>query len=62
MQRAAENPSYAHSVETFLERLNVDVWTVEMKDGDRAVVHSQRATSRRNAKGAHLDALDGPAS
>lgn len=36
MQRAAENPSYATSVETFLERLNVDVWTVEMKDGDQA--------------------------
>ncbi len=35
MQRAAENPSYANSVETFLERLNVDVWTVEMKDGDQ---------------------------
>ena len=35
MQRAAENPSYANSVETFLERLNIDVWTVEMKDGDQ---------------------------
>jgi 5-methyltetrahydropteroyltriglutamate--homocysteine methyltransferase len=36
MQRAAESPSYANSVEVFLERLNVDVWTVEMKDGDQA--------------------------
>jgi 5-methyltetrahydropteroyltriglutamate--homocysteine methyltransferase len=36
MQRAAEHPSYANSIETFLERLNVDVWTVEMKDGDQS--------------------------
>jgi 5-methyltetrahydropteroyltriglutamate--homocysteine methyltransferase len=36
MQRAAENPSYANSIETFLERLNVDVWTVEIKDGDQS--------------------------
>jgi 5-methyltetrahydropteroyltriglutamate--homocysteine methyltransferase len=36
MQRAAENPSYANAVETFIERLNVDVWTVEMKDGDQS--------------------------
>jgi 5-methyltetrahydropteroyltriglutamate--homocysteine methyltransferase len=35
MQRAAENPSYANSVETYLERLSLDVWTVEMKDGDQ---------------------------
>jgi len=35
MQRAAENPSYANSVEIYLERLNADVWTVEMKDGDQ---------------------------
>jgi 5-methyltetrahydropteroyltriglutamate--homocysteine methyltransferase len=36
MQRAAENPSYANSVETFLERLDIDVWTIEMKDGEQA--------------------------
>jgi 5-methyltetrahydropteroyltriglutamate--homocysteine methyltransferase len=35
MQRAAENPSYANSVEIYLERLNADVWTIEMKDGDQ---------------------------
>jgi 5-methyltetrahydropteroyltriglutamate--homocysteine methyltransferase len=35
MQRAAENPSYAASVEIYLERLNADVWTIEMKDGDQ---------------------------
>ncbi len=36
MQRAAANPSYANSVDTHLERLDVDVWTVEMKDGDQS--------------------------
>jgi 5-methyltetrahydropteroyltriglutamate--homocysteine methyltransferase len=36
MQRAAENPSYANSVETYLERLDADVWTIELKDGDQA--------------------------
>jgi 5-methyltetrahydropteroyltriglutamate--homocysteine methyltransferase len=36
MQKSAENPSYANSVEIFLERLDADVWTVEMKDGDEA--------------------------
>ena len=36
MQRAAANPSYANSVEAHLTRLNLDVWTVEMKDGDQS--------------------------
>src|SRR5581483_10280708 len=36
MQRAAENPSYANSIEIYLERLNADVWTIEMKDGDQS--------------------------
>jgi 5-methyltetrahydropteroyltriglutamate--homocysteine methyltransferase len=36
MQRAAENPSYANSIEVYLERLNADVWTIEMKDGDHS--------------------------
>jgi 5-methyltetrahydropteroyltriglutamate--homocysteine methyltransferase len=35
MQRAHERPSYANSIETYLERLNVDVWTIELKDGSR---------------------------
>jgi len=35
MQRAAEKPSYANSVEIYLERLNADVWTIELKDGDQ---------------------------
>jgi 5-methyltetrahydropteroyltriglutamate--homocysteine methyltransferase len=29
MQRAHEDPSYENSIEIYLERLNVDVWTVE---------------------------------
>jgi 5-methyltetrahydropteroyltriglutamate--homocysteine methyltransferase len=33
MQRAHERPSYAASIETYLERLNADVWTIELKDG-----------------------------
>jgi 5-methyltetrahydropteroyltriglutamate--homocysteine methyltransferase len=36
MQRAAVSPSYANSVETHLERLNTDVWTVEMKDSGQS--------------------------
>jgi 5-methyltetrahydropteroyltriglutamate--homocysteine methyltransferase len=36
MQRAAANPSYANSVQTHLERLHADVWTMEMKDGDQS--------------------------
>ncbi len=35
MQRAHENPSYANSIETYLERLDADVWTIELKDGSR---------------------------
>ncbi len=34
MQRAHENPSYANSIEIYLERLNVDVWTLEVKEND----------------------------
>jgi 5-methyltetrahydropteroyltriglutamate--homocysteine methyltransferase len=36
MQRATANPSYARSVETHLERLNADVWTIELADGNLA--------------------------
>jgi 5-methyltetrahydropteroyltriglutamate--homocysteine methyltransferase len=36
MQRAAAVPSYANSVEAHLERMSLDVWTVEMKDGDQS--------------------------
>jgi 5-methyltetrahydropteroyltriglutamate--homocysteine methyltransferase len=32
MQRAMDNVSYANSIEIYLDRLNADVWTVEMKD------------------------------
>ena len=38
MQRVHDNPSYAPSFETYLERLNADVWTIELADGDRAVL------------------------
>jgi 5-methyltetrahydropteroyltriglutamate--homocysteine methyltransferase len=38
MQRAAENPSYANSIEIYLDRLNADVWTIELKDGDHSVL------------------------
>jgi 5-methyltetrahydropteroyltriglutamate--homocysteine methyltransferase len=38
MQRAAENPSYTNSIEIYLERLNADVWTIELKDGDHGVL------------------------
>jgi 5-methyltetrahydropteroyltriglutamate--homocysteine methyltransferase len=32
MQRVMDKSEYANSIETYLERLNIDVWTVEMKD------------------------------
>lgn len=32
MQRAIDDVSYANSIEIYLDRLNADVWTVEMKD------------------------------
>ena len=32
MQRALDEVSYANSIEIYLDRLNADVWTVEMKD------------------------------
>jgi 5-methyltetrahydropteroyltriglutamate--homocysteine methyltransferase len=35
MQRAHEHPSYENSIETYLERLEADVWTIELKDGSR---------------------------
>jgi 5-methyltetrahydropteroyltriglutamate--homocysteine methyltransferase len=38
MQRVHDNPSYAASFETYLERLNADVWTIELADGDRTVL------------------------
>lgn len=36
MQRALKSTSYAYAIEVFLERVNGDVWTVEMKDRDYA--------------------------
>jgi 5-methyltetrahydropteroyltriglutamate--homocysteine methyltransferase len=38
MQMGAENPTYAKSVEIFLDRLHADVWTIELRDGDRGVL------------------------
>jgi 5-methyltetrahydropteroyltriglutamate--homocysteine methyltransferase len=38
MQRAAASPSYANSIEIYLERLNADVWTIELADGDLATL------------------------
>jgi 5-methyltetrahydropteroyltriglutamate--homocysteine methyltransferase len=32
MQRVMDKSEYANSIETYLERLDLDVWTVEMKD------------------------------
>lgn len=32
MQRVFDNVSYANSIATYLERMRLDVWTVEMKD------------------------------
>jgi 5-methyltetrahydropteroyltriglutamate--homocysteine methyltransferase len=34
MQRAHENPSYANSMELYLERMNADIVTFEMKEGE----------------------------
>jgi 5-methyltetrahydropteroyltriglutamate--homocysteine methyltransferase len=34
MQRAMDEVSYANSLEIYLDRLNADVWTVEMKDAE----------------------------
>ncbi len=36
MQRVLQKTSYAEAIEIFLERVNGDVWTVEMKDRDYA--------------------------
>jgi 5-methyltetrahydropteroyltriglutamate--homocysteine methyltransferase len=38
MQRAVASPSYANSLEIYLERLNADVWTIELADSDRSVL------------------------
>jgi 5-methyltetrahydropteroyltriglutamate--homocysteine methyltransferase len=38
MQRAHENPSYAPSIEIYLDRLNADVWTIELADSDRSAL------------------------
>jgi 5-methyltetrahydropteroyltriglutamate--homocysteine methyltransferase len=39
MQRGADNTSYANSVEIYLERMNLDVWTIEAKgSGDVEVL------------------------
>jgi 5-methyltetrahydropteroyltriglutamate--homocysteine methyltransferase len=38
MQRAVASPSYANSLEIYLERLSADVWTIELADGDRSVL------------------------
>jgi 5-methyltetrahydropteroyltriglutamate--homocysteine methyltransferase len=32
MQMGTENPSYANSVEMYMERLHADVWTIELRD------------------------------
>ena len=34
MQRAVASPSYANSVEIYVERVNADVWTIELADSD----------------------------
>jgi 5-methyltetrahydropteroyltriglutamate--homocysteine methyltransferase len=36
LQRVFENTSYANSIETYVERMNFDVFTVEMKDRGQA--------------------------
>jgi 5-methyltetrahydropteroyltriglutamate--homocysteine methyltransferase len=36
MQRAMDDVSYANSLEIYLERINADVWTLEMKDAGGA--------------------------
>jgi 5-methyltetrahydropteroyltriglutamate--homocysteine methyltransferase len=38
MQRAVASPSYAESIEIYLERLNVDVWTIELADSDSSAL------------------------
>jgi 5-methyltetrahydropteroyltriglutamate--homocysteine methyltransferase len=38
MQRAVASPSYANSLEIYLERLRADVWTIELADSDRSVL------------------------
>lgn len=38
MQRTQRRPSYAGSVEIYLDRLNADVWTIELKDSDLSVL------------------------
>jgi len=38
MQMGTEHPSYANSVEIFMERLHVDVWTIELRDLERGVL------------------------
>jgi 5-methyltetrahydropteroyltriglutamate--homocysteine methyltransferase len=35
MQRVLDDTSYENSVEIYMERLNIDVWTVEAKDNQR---------------------------
>ena len=36
MQRVYDKTSYANSIEFYLERVNCDVWTVEMHDRHQA--------------------------
>ena len=36
MQRVLDDTSYAHTFETYMERMHGDVWTVEMKERDYA--------------------------
>jgi 5-methyltetrahydropteroyltriglutamate--homocysteine methyltransferase len=38
MQLGTTNPSYASSFELMLERLNADVWTVELRDTDLSIL------------------------
>jgi 5-methyltetrahydropteroyltriglutamate--homocysteine methyltransferase len=39
MQKGLDNISYANSIETYLERLNADVWTIESKEDEGAELH-----------------------
>jgi 5-methyltetrahydropteroyltriglutamate--homocysteine methyltransferase len=50
MQRVLETSSYAEVIETYLERVDGDVWTVEMKDrnfADLELFHPYRARMRK---------------
>ncbi len=50
MQRVLQKTSYAEAIEIFLERVNGDVWTVEMKDRDYADLELFRPYRERMRK------------